>query len=104
MVARVTLAEIDPVRVNVEDAVEVFRESVLTALDDEPGFEGAYVLLSPEGKVLVLTLWASNEDAVRGLRSGFYGDQLLKFVTIFRSPPGRDTYNVVVAEAPAGIS
>ena len=37
------MAEIDPGRGTVEDAVEVFRESVLPALHEQPGFDGVYV-------------------------------------------------------------
>jgi hypothetical protein len=39
-------------------------------------------------------------DATAGLRSGFYDAQVEKFVTLFRSPPGREGYDVVVADAP----
>ena len=34
MVARATMAEIDPVRMGIDDAVELFRESVLPALHE----------------------------------------------------------------------
>jgi heme-degrading monooxygenase HmoA len=103
MIARVTTADIDTVRTSVEDAVAVFRESVLPALHEQPGFEGSYVLLSPEGKALVVTFWATAEDAEAGLAGArsFYAEQVAKFATIYRSPPGRDSYDVVLAEAPA---
>lgn len=100
MVARATLAEIDPVRLNVGQAVERFKESVLTALHGQEGYEGAYVLLSPEGKVLVLTFWESDEAARASRLSGFYAEQVEKFLTVFRAPPGREAYDVVVAETP----
>jgi heme-degrading monooxygenase HmoA len=103
MIARTTTADIDTVRMSVEDAVEVFRESVLPALHEQPGYEGSYVLVSPEGKALVLTFWTTVEYAeagVAGARS-FYSEQVAKFVTIYRSPPGRESYAVVLAEAPA---
>jgi heme-degrading monooxygenase HmoA len=103
MIARVTTADVDTVRTSSEGAVAVFRESVLPALREQPGYQGAYVLLSPEGKALVLTFWATEEDANEGLAGArsFYAEQVAKFATIYRSPPGRDAYEVVVAEAPA---
>jgi heme-degrading monooxygenase HmoA len=102
MIARVTLAEIDAVRMGVEDAVELFRDSVLPELREEPGYEGVYVLLSPEGKALVVSFWASDEAADAGLSGGgFYAEQVEKFITIYRSPPGREQYDVVLADAPA---
>jgi heme-degrading monooxygenase HmoA len=100
MIARVTLAEIDSVRLKVEDAVELFKESVVPALREQEGYEGAYVLTTEEGKALVLTFWADEEAAEASVASGHYSEQLEKFVTFFRSPPGRETYRVVVAEAP----
>jgi heme-degrading monooxygenase HmoA len=105
MIARVTSAEIDPIRMTVDEAIEVFRDSVVPALHEQDGFEGVYVLLSPEGKVLALTFWCDEEAAEAGLAGGrsFYAEQIEKFVTIYRSPPGRDTYDVAIAEAPAGV-
>lgn len=102
MIARATLAEIDPVRMSVDDAVALFAESVMPALREEDGYEGVYVLLSDEGKALVLTFWESEEAAAAGLEGarGFYAAQVEKFVTIYRAPPGRENYRVVLADAP----
>ena len=105
MIARVTTAEIDPIRMTVDDAIDVFRDSVVPALHEQDGFEGVYVLLSPEGKVLALTFWRDEEAAEAGLSGGrsFYAEQIEKFVTIYRAPPGRETYDVVVADAPLAL-
>jgi hypothetical protein len=50
----------------------------------------------------VITFWSTEEDAEAGLTGArsFYLEQVEKFVTIFRAPPGRETYKVLVAEAP----
>jgi heme-degrading monooxygenase HmoA len=103
MIARVTLAEIDAVRMGVDEAVTVFRESVVPALHEQEGYEGVYVLLSDEGKVLAVTFWESEEAADAGIAGSrsFYAEQIAKFVTLYRSPPGREMYNVVLADAPA---
>jgi heme-degrading monooxygenase HmoA len=103
MIARVTLAEIDAVRMSVDQAVTLFRESVVPALREQEGYEGVYVLLSDEGKVLALTFWDSEEAAEAGIAGGrsFYAEQIEKFVTLYRSPPGREEYDVVLADAPA---
>jgi heme-degrading monooxygenase HmoA len=102
MVARATIAELDPVRMSVERAVEIFEESVVPALQEQDGYEGVYVLVSPQGQALVLTFWRDDEAADAGLAGGrsFYAEQVEKFVTIYRSPPGRETYDVLVADAP----
>jgi heme-degrading monooxygenase HmoA len=101
MVARVTLAEVDVVRVGLAAAVELYRESVVPALHEQAGYQGCYVLTTPEGKALVLSFWESEEAAASALASGFYAEQVEKFVTFYRAAPGRETYDVAIAEAPA---
>jgi heme-degrading monooxygenase HmoA len=98
------MAEIDPVRMSIDDAVELFRASVVPALHDQEGYEGVYVLLSDEGKALVLTFWSTEEAADAGIAGGrnFYAEQIEKFVTLYRAAPGRETYDVVLADAPQG--
>jgi heme-degrading monooxygenase HmoA len=100
MIARVTEAEVDAVRWSMPSAVELFRDSVLPALHAEDGFEGAYVLTTPEGKALVVTFWRDEEAADASIASGTYAEQVQKFVTIYSAPPGRETYEVAVADAP----
>jgi heme-degrading monooxygenase HmoA len=103
MVARVTLAEIDLVRRGPGHAIEAFEHSVIPALQEQEGYEGCYVLLSDDGKVLVLTLWSSDEAATATRRSGFYSSQIDKLsdLVFFQASPGREAYDVVVADAPA---
>ena len=102
MVARVTLAEIDPVRQNPRRAIDRFENELVPALHEQAGYEGCYVLLSEEGKVLVLSLWESDEAARATRLSGFYQGQIEKLsdVVVFRATPGREAYDVVVADAP----
>src|SRR5689334_24516133 len=104
MVARATIAEIDFVRMSLEMSVELFRDSVVGALREQDGYEGSLVLVSPQGQALALTFWHDEDAADAGLSGGrsFYAEQVEKFVTIYRSPPGRETYDVVVADLPVG--
>ena len=101
MVARVTLAEIDAVRMSVARGIEVFEESVLPELQAAPGYEGCYALTTPEGKALVMTFWTDEDAAERGVRGGLYAAQVEKFVTVLRAPPGREAYEVSVVDLPA---
>ena len=105
MVARVTLAEIDPVRQDPRVAIERFESVLVPALHEQDGYEGCHVLLSEEGKVLVITLWTS-EEAARATRvSGFYQAQIEKLseFVVYRSAPGREAYDVVVSDLPATV-
>jgi hypothetical protein len=103
VVARATIAEIDFLRMSLEESVDVFRDSVVAALKEQDGYEGCLVLVSPQGQALALTLWRDEEAADAGIAGGrsFYAKQVDKFVTIYRSPPGRETYDVVLADLPA---
>lgn len=104
MTARVTMAEIDTIRMSLEAAIERFEQLVLPSLREQDGYDGAYVLVTPDGKALVLTFWESDEAAQAGIASGFHAEQVAKFATVFRSPPGRETYEVAVADAPAAVT
>ncbi len=97
MFARVTQVEIDVLRTSVEEAVRRFDAEVLPELRRQPGFEGAAVLANPAGFGTVITLWQREEDAAPNER---YEAALARYVTLFRSPPGREIYEVVVAELP----
>lgn len=102
MVVRATEAEIDVVRTNPADAMALFRESVIPSLHEQDGYEGCYVLLSEEGKMLILSFWESNEAARATRLSGFYQEQIDKFsdLVVYRQAPGREAYDVMIAETP----
>jgi len=100
MFVRVTLAEIDPVRMSVPEAVERFKAVVEPELRRQAGYEGMYVFTTMEGKAMVETFWSTREAAESNIASGYYEAQLAKFVTIFRSAPGREQYEVALADAP----
>lgn len=103
MFARVTTVEIDPVRMSIAAAVERFKRELEPEMRAQPGFEGVYVLTTPEGKAMVVSLWSTKEAVESTVASGYYDAQLArfaKFATVFRSPPGREQYEVALAESP----
>jgi heme-degrading monooxygenase HmoA len=103
MVARATLAEVDVVRYSLGDAIELFRSSVLPELYEQEGYEGSYVFTTPEGKAMVVTFWEDDAAAEASIESGHYAEQVQKFVTVYKTPPGRDLYDVAIADVPAAI-
>lgn len=100
MFARVTLADVDTVRVPLGEAIELYKASVIPAMQEQEGYEGVCVLATPEGKAMVITFWESAEASETGIRSGFYAEQVQKFVTFYRAVPGREGYDVVIADMP----
>ena len=100
MFARVTLFEIDTLRTSLDDALEQFKELIVPEARKQEGYEGMYVMRTPEGKGVIMSLWASEEAAAAGVTSGYYDEQVAKFMALFRAPAGREHYEVVFAEAP----
>ncbi len=98
MFGRITLFEIDTMRIDLDTALERFKEAVLPALRKQPGYKGVYVMRTPEGKGMLMTLWETQEAAQAGVVSGFWAEQIDKFVSVFRAPPGREHYEVVFIE------
>jgi heme-degrading monooxygenase HmoA len=104
MYARVTLLEIDTIRVPMDAALEVFRSEVLPTLREQSGYRGILVLSTTEGNGVLVSFWSSPEAAEAGGTSGFYPEVLDRYVTMFRSPPGRERYEVRLAEFPVSSS
>jgi hypothetical protein len=98
MHTRVTLLEVDTVRTRIEDAVALFDEQVLPALREQDGYEGVLVMVNPKGPGMIVSFWSTPEAMEAA--AGFASDVLERFATAFRSPPGRERYEVHVADGP----
>lgn len=101
MYARVTLLEIDPLRIDIADAVALYERDVVPVLAEQEGYAGAYVLTTPEGKALLMTFWETEEQADAQASGGFYSEQLARFATLYSAPPGRERYEVALVETPS---
>jgi hypothetical protein len=98
MYSRVTLLEIDTLRMDVDDAVAEYQTRFLPHLRELPGYEGVAVMVTPEGKGMVVTFWDSEETVEAS--SAFAASIVDEFLTLYRSPPGREHYRVAYAEMP----
>jgi heme-degrading monooxygenase HmoA len=98
MFARLTLLEVDTLRTSMDAAVERFRAEVLPRLQLQDGYDGVLVLTPEEGKAAVVSLWRTNEAADASVATGFYGESVGRFTTIFSAPPGRELYEVQLAD------
>lgn len=103
MYARTTQLEIDLLRISLDGALQLFEEQVMPRLQEEPGFRGVYVLATPEGRALLLSFWDTAEAADASATTGWYPAVLEEFTTLFRSPPGRERYEVRLAVPPAAV-
>jgi len=98
MYSRVTLLELDTVRVPADEALALFRREVVPRLHEQAGYEGVLVFLTPEGKGMLVTMWASEDDAAAS--AAFAAGELERLMMLFKAPPGREHYEVVFAELP----
>lgn len=103
MYARITSFEIDLLRTDMDSALTRFEEMILPGLREQGGYRGVFVLRTPEGKGLLITLWEDEPSAAQGLESGFYDEQVAKFITFLKQPPGRDHYEVAFSETTGGL-
>lgn len=98
MYARVTQFDIDTVRIGLNEALQRFKMAVLPELQAQPGYRGLYVLQTPEGRGMLISFWDSRESERATVVTGFYDEQVQKFLTLYRQPPGRDEFQVTYAE------
>jgi hypothetical protein len=70
-------------------------------LEQQDAYAGVLVLVSDEGKGLIASLWATEEAAEAAGATGFYADELARYMTLFKSAPGRERYEVVFADIPS---
>jgi hypothetical protein len=94
--SRVTLVEIDTMRVDIDEAAELFRTEVAPRLAEQGDYTGAVALVTPEGKGMIITFWETREGAQDA--SGIASAELERNMTMFRSPPGRELYEVAFAD------
>ncbi|HEU0073720.1 MAG TPA: hypothetical protein VFS30_06890 [Dehalococcoidia bacterium] len=98
MQARVTLFEIDILRISLADALLLFKQRVLPRLRAHPECEGVMALETSEGKGMLISFWTTAEAADEALKSGFYDEQVAEFTMFLRQAPGRENYEVALHE------
>jgi hypothetical protein len=81
-------------------ALERYKTEVAPQLREQPGYCGVFVLMTPEGKGALMSLWETEEQAAIEGDGGFYGEALGRFATLFRAPPGRAKYEVAYVDEP----
>ena len=83
-----------------EEAGQLYRESILPEVRQLPGFKGRIGLGDrSKGKAIAITLWESEADArASGEGSAFSQATLAKFAPFYAAPPVIEIYEVVDQE------
>ncbi len=81
-----------------QEAIDVYKDSVVPAAKAQKGFQGAYLMTDAgSGKALSITVWESEADMLAGESSGgYYQEQIAKFGSVFSGPPTTDHYELSV--------
>jgi len=83
----------------IDEAAKLFEESVIPLCKNQKGYKGAYFLTDRKtGVSILITLWENEEDMLATESSHFFQEQLVKFMTFFKTPPIREAYEVVVQD------
>jgi heme-degrading monooxygenase HmoA len=83
-----------------EEAGQLYRESILPEVRQLPGFKGRLVLVDrSRGKVIAITLWESEADArASGEGSAFMQASVAKFASFYAAPNVIEIYEVAGQE------
>ena len=81
----------------IDDAIRLFRTSVVPGAKKQKGFRGACLLTDrTTGKGIAVTFWRSEADARANEENLFFQNQLVMFVPYFSGPPIREGFEVSV--------
>jgi heme-degrading monooxygenase HmoA len=95
MYARVTELNMKPDKV--EEAIEIYRKSVVPAAKCQRGFIAIYLLTDrPTGKGRAISFWKTEKDCLANEHNRYYQEQLAKFIDFYQSAPIREGYEVTV--------
>ena len=83
---------------------EIFRHSILPAIKQQQGFEGAIQCINQQGEGVVVSLWESQEEEALSAREQMYLEQISKFKEVFTKPQVRHTGEVRAHDTRAGIA
>ncbi len=95
MYASVAELQIQPV--NTKEMIRIYRNSVVPAASQQPGFEGAFLLTDHGAGIgISIIMWRTEEDRAAGEASEFHQEQISKFSALFTGTPVRKHYEVSV--------
>ncbi len=98
MYARVVRFQIQPGKTN--EAVSIYRDSVVPAVKKTKGFKSVLVLTDPNtGKGLSVTVWETEADMTAGETNGYYRESFAKLRAVgadTAAPTGPEHYEVSI--------
>jgi len=97
MYARFTIVQVKPDKI--DETIKIYKESVVPGAKAQKGYQGIYLFTDRStGKGYSISLWDSEADAVANEQSGYYKEQVNKFIEYFAGPPVQEGYEVAVQD------
>ena len=97
MYARLVTSQLYPGAV--DEAVQIFRDSVVPDAKQQPGFQGAMALVNRSAnKTISITFWQTEAEAKASATGGYLQAQMNKFAPHLTKPPVVETFEVAVQE------
>ena len=96
MFARETMTNVQPDKV--DEAISLWRDSVLPAARQQKGFNGGYLLTDRStGKGIAIGFWETEADLkASGEASPYFREQMAKFAGLLTGAPVIENYEVSV--------
>ncbi len=80
-----------------DEGMQIVRDTALPAARQQPGFKGGLWLLDRStGKIMSITLWATEADLLAGESSGYYQAQIAKVAHVLATQVVREAYEVAL--------
>src|SRR4030065_2698475 len=99
MYARLTIMQVKLDRI--DEAIRLYRKSVVPAAKKQKGFMGVSLLLDrASGKGVSITYWRNEKLALANEENLYYQEQLVKFLDMFAGPPIKEGYEVNLRSSP----
>jgi len=95
MYARLTKCQVK--QGGVDQFISIYRESIMPAMKEQRGFNGAHVLTDRKNNnVIAVAIWKTESDMLANEKSGYYSEQLAKIKPTLAVPSVREIYEVSV--------
>jgi heme-degrading monooxygenase HmoA len=95
MYARLVTVQIQQGKV--DEATNIYRDSVMPAAQQQKGFKGGFLLSDPNtGKGVSIALWETEDDMKASETSGYLQEQIVKFATVLAAPPTTEHFEVAI--------
>ena len=82
-----------------DETIKTYKENILPAAKSQKGYRGAYLFTDRKtGKVISISLWRSEEEAIANEQSGYLQEQIGKLKEFLTASPVREGYEVSIQD------